>query len=164
MCNPSCASSGAKRSRTPGSPYATTWWRINRPTLWCCPDIWRAFFGVALLKLGNESGASRRFHRKGGRTANAGEAVCGPRRVASETDRVGFCWNEKRCVARFRWSILPSSTDLGQRGLRLFADRMDKDWSLTDCISFVMMHQHELQAAVTTERHFEQAGSVAPLK
>jgi predicted nucleic acid-binding protein len=48
--------------------------------------------------------------------------------------------------------------------LPLFADRMDKDWSLMGCISFVMMHQHELPAALTTERHFERAGSVAPLK
>lgn len=61
-------------------------------------------------------------------------------------------------------TIVPCSADLWQRGLSLFADRMDKDWSLTDCISFVVMHDLELREALTTDHHFEQAGFVALLK
>jgi predicted nucleic acid-binding protein len=60
--------------------------------------------------------------------------------------------------------LLPSSADLWQRGLSLFAERMDKDWSLTDCISFVVMQDLELREALTTDHHFEQAGFVALLK
>ena len=61
-------------------------------------------------------------------------------------------------------TFLLASADLWQRGLSLFADRMDKDWSLTDCISFVVMHDLELREALTTDHHFEQAGLVALLK
>jgi predicted nucleic acid-binding protein len=36
--------------------------------------------------------------------------------------------------------------------------RHDKAWSLTDCTSFVVMRQHRLTEALTTDHHFEQAG------
>jgi len=47
---------------------------------------------------------------------------------------------------------------LWQRGLRLYRERPDKDWSLTDCISFVVMRGRGLQEAFTSDKHFEQAG------
>jgi predicted nucleic acid-binding protein len=36
--------------------------------------------------------------------------------------------------------------------------RSDKNWSLVDCTSFVVMQQLGIQQALTTDRHFEQAG------
>jgi uncharacterized protein len=33
-----------------------------------------------------------------------------------------------------------------------------KEWSLTDCISFVVMKERGLTDALTPDRHFEQAG------
>jgi uncharacterized protein len=54
--------------------------------------------------------------------------------------------------------FIPASSDLFQRGLALFAARPDKDWSLVDCISFVVMKQHRLTDALTTDDHFKQAG------
>jgi predicted nucleic acid-binding protein len=47
---------------------------------------------------------------------------------------------------------------LWQRGWQLFLDRPDKDWSLTDCISFVVMQEHKLTRAFTSDHHFEQIG------
>ena len=44
------------------------------------------------------------------------------------------------------------------------ADRHDKDWSLTDCISFVVMEDQRITDALTGDRHFEQAGFKALLK
>lgn len=49
---------------------------------------------------------------------------------------------------------------LWQRGWRLFLDRPDKNWSLTDCTSFVVMQDHGLTRAFTSDHHFEQAGFV----
>src|SRR5438128_1614446 len=51
--------------------------------------------------------------------------------------------------------ILPASRSLYRRGLGLFADRLDKDWSLTDCISFAVMTQRKLTDALTADHHFE---------
>jgi len=49
-------------------------------------------------------------------------------------------------------------------GLELFANRPDKDWSLTDCISFVVMQKEGITEALTGDHQFEQAGLVALLK
>jgi predicted nucleic acid-binding protein len=40
------------------------------------------------------------------------------------------------------------------------ARRADKDWSLTDCISFVAMQEAGVQKALTSDQHFAQAGFV----
>lgn len=54
--------------------------------------------------------------------------------------------------------------DLLRQGLTLFRERKDKDWSLTDCISFVIMEQRGISRALTTDHHFEQAGFERLLK
>ena len=41
--------------------------------------------------------------------------------------------------------------------------RQDKNWSVTDCTSFVVMREHNLTEALTADRHFEQAGFKAIL-
>jgi uncharacterized protein len=61
-------------------------------------------------------------------------------------------------------TIVESSHDLFERGIRLFADRPDKSWSLTDCISFVVMEDLGISAALTADHHFEQAGYTPVLK
>ena len=53
---------------------------------------------------------------------------------------------------------------LQQKGVERFAARPDKDWSLTDCISFVLMEERGIRESATTDRHFEQAGFVALLR
>ncbi len=54
--------------------------------------------------------------------------------------------------------IIPASRDLLERGFELFSRRGDKEWSLTDCTSFVVMREEALSEALTTDHHFEQAG------
>jgi predicted nucleic acid-binding protein len=46
----------------------------------------------------------------------------------------------------------------------LWRARPDKDWTLVDCGSFVVMQRRALSEAVTTDHHFEQAGFVRLLK
>jgi len=54
--------------------------------------------------------------------------------------------------------FVPASNALFRQGLRLYASRADKPWSLVDCISFVVIKQRRLTDALTTDHHFEQAG------
>ena len=51
-----------------------------------------------------------------------------------------------------------------QAGFDLFEARPDKDWSLTDCISFAVMSERGLSEALTADHHFEQAGFRAVFK
>jgi predicted nucleic acid-binding protein len=53
---------------------------------------------------------------------------------------------------------------LDSQAWQLLVKRPDKDWSLVDCASFVVMRQAGLVEALTTDRHFEQAGFVRLLK
>jgi uncharacterized protein len=54
-------------------------------------------------------------------------------------------------------TIVPPTQTLFEQGLRFYAERPDKGWSLTDCISFVVMEQNGITQALTGDRHFEQA-------
>ena len=60
-----------------------------------------------------------------------------------------------------RVTIVGDSDVLFQAGRSLFDSRPDKEWSLTDCISFLVMEREGLREALTHDRHFEQAGFVA---
>jgi predicted nucleic acid-binding protein len=56
--------------------------------------------------------------------------------------------------------VIPVSDTLFQLGWQLYCQRLDKDWGLTDCISFVIMQQENITEAFTTDKHFEQAGFI----
>jgi len=60
--------------------------------------------------------------------------------------------------------ILPPDLALFDRGFDLYSRRPDKGWSLTDCISFVVMTERGLTEALTGDHHFEQAGFRALLR
>ena len=61
-------------------------------------------------------------------------------------------------------NIIPASKQLFHAGFDLFARRPDKDWSLVDCLSFVVMKQRRMKEALTTDHHFVQAGFRALLR
>lgn len=63
-----------------------------------------------------------------------------------------------------RVEVLPLSEDLYQRGFELFRQRRDKEWSLVDCVSLVVMQDRGLREALTTDAHFDQAGFRALLR
>jgi uncharacterized protein len=54
--------------------------------------------------------------------------------------------------------IVPFSEELYSRAIQLFRERLDKEWGLTDCISFVVMQERRITGALTTDEHFLQAG------
>jgi uncharacterized protein len=63
-----------------------------------------------------------------------------------------------------RGVVIPFSHALFERGVELYDQRPDKEWSLTDCISFIVMKDRGITEALTGDHHFEQAGFVALLK
>lgn len=64
-----------------------------------------------------------------------------------------------------RWiEVVHIGSDLDEEAWELFRTRPDKSWSLVDCASFVLMNQRGLLEALTTDRHFEQAGFVRVLR
>lgn len=56
--------------------------------------------------------------------------------------------------------IIPLSEELLADGWILYSQRLDKDWGLSDCTSFVVMLSEQINQAFTSDRHFEQAGFV----
>lgn len=54
--------------------------------------------------------------------------------------------------------ILPLDDGLLQSGWELYKARDDKDWGLTDCISFAAMSRENLARAFSSDAHFAQAG------
>jgi predicted nucleic acid-binding protein len=62
-----------------------------------------------------------------------------------------------------QYEIVPASRELLQRGIDRFIARTDKEWSLTDCISFVVMEGRGVTEALTSDADFGQAGFAALL-
>lgn len=60
--------------------------------------------------------------------------------------------------------LVRASTELLKRGRELYQERRDKEWELTDCVSFLVMREQGLTDALTADQHFEQAGFRALLK
>jgi uncharacterized protein len=60
--------------------------------------------------------------------------------------------------------VIALTSDLYHSALELFGNRPDKEWSLTDCISFIVMQSQGLNEALTSDIHFEQAGYRALLR
>ena len=48
-------------------------------------------------------------------------------------------------------TVVPLDDDVYGRALTLFASRPDKEWSLTDCVSFVVMRDRAITKALTTD-------------
>jgi uncharacterized protein len=46
------------------------------------------------------------------------------------------------------WELVAASPDLFSVGLTFHRERPDKDWSLTDCISFIVMQERSVQRAI----------------
>ena len=56
--------------------------------------------------------------------------------------------------------VLPVDRPLFLRALNLYERRHDKEYSLVDCISMVIMRDRGIQHAITNDHHFEQEGFV----
>lgn len=60
--------------------------------------------------------------------------------------------------------IVPMSEPLYIRAFQRYRQRPDKEWSLTDCVSFIVMQDRGITQALTTDEHFQQMGFRALLR
>ena len=56
--------------------------------------------------------------------------------------------------------VLPHTSETFLSGLALYEARLDKGYSLTDCISMWTMNQHGIHEVLTHDTHFAQEGFV----
>jgi len=79
----------------------------------------------------------------------------------------GICkarvWQRFRSVFDFlrndpRTKVVDVDRNLFDRAVELRNARVDKDWGLTDCLSFVVMQDSESTDALSCDSHFVQAG------
>ena len=91
--------------------------------------------------------------------------------VANGLSRIGW-----RSMAERLIEAMISSTEMGVaeiihieqkhwfQGWQLYKGRPDKEWGLTDCISFTIMEEKGITESFTADHHFEQAGFICLLK
>lgn len=60
--------------------------------------------------------------------------------------------------------IVPAAEEVCERAFDLYRNRLDKEWGLIDCISFIVMGENGITDALTADDHFKQAGFRALLK
>jgi predicted nucleic acid-binding protein len=76
----------------------------------------------------------------------------------SVKDRPFFASIKRSLENDKQFAVVEASRKLLDRGVQLYLNRQDKKWSLTDCISFVVMEEHGITEALTSDGDFEQAG------
>jgi uncharacterized protein len=84
--------------------------------------------------------------------------------LASSRNRIIFFRTRQELLSDANVEVVSLDMRLYEEGAYLYASRPDKEWSLTDCISFVVMERESIVGALTGDHHFEQAGFVALLK
>lgn len=80
----------------------------------------------------------------------------GARKLAA--DRV------KQWISDPRVDAVPQTSDQFNAALDRFSSRLDKEWSLTDCASFLLMEDMNIREALAHDHNFEQAGFIALLR
>ncbi len=60
--------------------------------------------------------------------------------------------------------IVSLSEELFAKAFELFRNRLDKEWGLVDCVSFIVMQENGLTEALTPDKHYKQAGFRALLQ
>jgi uncharacterized protein len=84
--------------------------------------------------------------------------------------RLGAYWRQQAVVfvnaiaANPNVLVIPQTRDSFTAGLALYSQRLDKAYSLVDCISMETMRRRKIIEVVTSDHHFEQESFVILLK
>jgi|SRR5216684_4522901 len=84
--------------------------------------------------------------------------------LSNPEDRVKAHQLIKYIQSAKNYTIVPASQELLHSGMQFHEARPDKAWSLTDCISFVVMEREGIRRALAFDHHFTQAGFEALLR
>ena len=117
-----------------------------------------AHHAKALQLLQQTESSTRLFITTQAVLLEVGDALCKPKHRAAAFRLLSALEADPKVL------IMPTDAGTFTRALELFHHRADKEWSLTDCISFVVMGDNQLSEVLTTDEHFEQAGFVALLR
>jgi predicted nucleic acid-binding protein len=75
-------------------------------------------------------------------------------------NRTGAAQFARACYTDARFDVVAVERGLIQSALRQYEGVSDKGWGLTDCLSFIVMREHEIQLVATRDHHFRQAGFI----
>ncbi len=75
-------------------------------------------------------------------------------------NRTGAAQFARTCYADAKFDVVQINRRLLDSALRQYEGVSDKEWGLTDCLSFVVMREQEIQFVATRDHHFRQAGFV----
>ena len=78
--------------------------------------------------------------------------------LANSATRRATAEGYRRCHQDMQIEVVPFDVDRIAAAAGFYEARSDKDWSLTDCLSFLVMEQRRVSRALTTDHHFRQAG------
>ncbi|HEV7297805.1 MAG TPA: PIN domain-containing protein [Tepidisphaeraceae bacterium] len=84
--------------------------------------------------------------------------------LAQARNRIVFRRLMETLTVNRKARVIAADAELFEAATHLFFRRQDKDWSLTDCTSFLVMERLKITDALTADHHFEQAGFRALLK
>jgi hypothetical protein len=73
-------------------------------------------------------------------------------------NRAGAAQFIRSCYTTPNLKVISVDTSLLKRAVKLYETRHDKEWGLTDCISFVVMKDRRITLALSSDVHFRQAG------
>ncbi len=77
-------------------------------------------------------------------------------RIRLGLDAAENWWHSIAASSRVRKEAIQS--ERAERARAIFFRYRDKEFSFTDCTSFALMREMRLRQALTTDRHFRQAG------
>ena len=72
----------------------------------------------------------------------------------------------RQTAARVTWAVLedpaveviPHTSESFMEGLKLYEARLDKSYSMVDCMSMVIMQDRDIRKVLTNDDHFAQEG------
>ena len=81
----------------------------------------------------------------------------------SSINREGAAKFIRNCYTTPNLKVISVDTSLFKRAVEFYETHTDKEWGLTDCISFVVMKDRRITLVLSADVHFRQAGFITML-